>query len=95
VTGTNYTLTGASGSVLITNPYNVISNTASLDITGTNFVVCWASVPGVVYNVLTNTCLAPPQSWAATGTITATSATTCFTLPGGMSSNVFVLIQQQ
>jgi hypothetical protein len=99
VTAGNYTLTGASGAVTIMNPYTPFSITSwSLDITGTDFVVCWQSVPGVVYNVLTNTSLAPPQSWAVTGSpITATDTSTCFTLPGGIvgNTNVFVEILEQ
>jgi hypothetical protein len=98
LTAGNYTLTGVSGIVTITNPYIPLSITSSsLDITGTNFVVCWYSVPGIVYNVLTNTSLAPPQSWAvAGGPITATNTNTCFTLPGGIlgNTNVNVMIQQ-
>jgi hypothetical protein len=98
LTAGNYTLTGVSGIVTITNPYiPFLITSSSLDTTGTNFVVCWHSVPGVVYNVLTNTSLAPPQSWAvAGGPITATNTTTCFALPGGIvgSTNAYVVIQQ-
>jgi hypothetical protein len=95
----DYTLTGASGTVTITNPYTPFSITSSsLDITGTNLVVCWQSVPGVVYIVLTTTSLVPAQSWAVTGgPIPATGTNTCFTLPGGIvgSTNTFVTIQEQ
>jgi hypothetical protein len=84
--------------VTVTNPYApFLITSSSLDNTGTNFVVCWQSVPGVVYNVLTNTSLAPSQSWAvAGGPITATNTNTCFTLPGGIlrNTNVNVVIQQ-
>jgi hypothetical protein len=97
-TGSNYTLAGVSGSVTITNPFNAFSITsASLDNTGTNFVVCWQSVPGVAYNVLTNNSLVSPHIWAvAGGPITATATTTCFTLPGGIAGNpsTFVAIKQ-
>ena len=82
--------------VTITNPSFSITS-SSLDITGTNFVVCWHSVPGIVYNVLTNTSVNTPQSWAvAGGPITATNTNTCFTLPGGIlgNTNVNVVIQQ-
>ncbi len=92
-----YTLTGASGSVSITNPFNPFSIVCSfLDNTGTNIVVCWASLPGVTYTVLTNTSLNPPQTWAAAGTTTATGTNTCFTLPGGImgNTNVNVVIKQ-
>jgi len=95
----NYTLTGATGAVTITNPhapFSVVS--VSLENEGTNLVVCWQSVPGVVYKVLTNTSLLPPQSWSVTGSpISATGTNTCFTLSGGIAgnSNTFVIIQQQ
>jgi hypothetical protein len=59
--------------------------------------VCWQSIPGVSYNVLTNTSLAAPQAWSiAGGSILATNTNTCFTLPGGMlgNTNVNVVIQQ-
>ena len=99
--GTNaasYTLAGATGSVTITNSFNPFSITSSsLDVTGTNVVVCWQSVPGVVYNVMTNTGLDAPESWAAAGApITATNTTTCFKLPGGIvgHTNTFVVIKQ-
>lgn len=98
VTATNYTLVGASGSVNITNPFNPFSIvSSSLDATRTNLVVCWDSVPGVVYTIMTNGTLAGPQAWAASGgPITATNTTTCYTLPGGLGgANVFVAIKQQ
>jgi len=97
VTAGNYTLVGASGTVTIVNPFNPFSITSSsLDLTGTNVVICWQSVPGVVYNVLTNTSLAPPQAWAPAGSpITATNTTTCVTLPvAGGNTNAFVVIKQ-
>jgi hypothetical protein len=98
LTAGNYALAGVSGAVTVTNPYApFLITSSSLDNTGTNFVVCWQSVPGVVYNVLTNTSLAPSQSWAvAGGPITATNTNTCFTLPGGIlrNTNVNVVIQQ-
>ncbi len=51
-----------------------------------------------MYKVMTNTSLAPPQSWAVTGSpISATGTNTCFTLPGGIvgNTNTFVTIQEQ
>jgi hypothetical protein len=78
------------------NPQFSITS-ASLDITGTNFVVCWESSPSAVYTVMTNTSLAAPASWTSVGgPIIATSTTTCFTLPGGIvgQTNVFVEIKQ-
>jgi len=95
----NYTLTGASGTVTISNPQTPFSITSSsVSTVGTNIVVCWQSVPGVVYDVLTNASLAPPQSWTVAGSpISATGTNTCITLPGGTSgnTNIFVIIQEQ
>jgi subtilase family serine protease len=104
----NYDLCTGLGTMNGTNLINALAfssppapfliTSCSLDSTGTNLVVCWQSVPGGVYNVLTNTSLAPPQSWAVTGgPISATGTNTCFTLPGGIvgNTNVFVLIQEQ
>jgi hypothetical protein len=90
----NYTLTGATlGTVTITDPFNPITLTAALDNTGTNFVVTWASVPGVVYNVLTNASLNPPQTWSSVANVTATNTITSFLLPG-TAGNLFVVIKQ-
>ena len=65
---------------------------------GTNGVVCWQSVPGHDYDVLTNIDLTvPTASWPAVNAIVikATNNTTCFTLPGGIAnSNVFVRIRK-
>ncbi|MGD0812821.1 MAG: Ig-like domain-containing protein [Verrucomicrobiota bacterium] len=97
VRATNYTLMGASGAVTITNAFNPFSIvSASIDHTGTNVVVCWQSVPGVVYNVLTDSSLRPPQSWAGSGTpVTASNTITCYTLSKGMTNgSVFVVIKQ-
>lgn len=93
----NYTLSGASGIVSITNPaapYSILSSS----VVGNNLVVCWESVPGVVYTLLTNSSLNSPQTWGAAGApITATDTNTCFTLPGGIAgnANTFVQIQSQ
>jgi len=92
----NYTLTGFSGTVTITSPLLTITS-SFLDATGSNFVVCWQSMPGVSYNVLTNTSLTAPQPWGIIGgPIMATNTNTCFTLPGGIhaNTNVFVVIEQ-
>jgi hypothetical protein len=83
VNASNYTVSGASGLVTITNSFAPFSITSSsVNLIGTNFVVCWQSVPGVAYNVLTSTNLLPPQTWTvAAGPITATNTTTCYTWP--------------
>jgi hypothetical protein len=90
--GLTQTLPG--GQTVSYAPFEITS--WSLDATETNLVVCWQSVPGVTYNVLTNTSLASPQNWGVVGSpILATSTNTCFTLPGGVShTNVFVVIKQ-
>jgi len=79
-------------------PLTFSITSASLGASGTNFTVCWHSVPGGVYSVLTNSSLATaPASWPAAGNpITATSSNTCFTLPGGIGGKprVFVVIKQ-
>ncbi|EEF62267.1 autotransporter-associated beta strand repeat protein [Pedosphaera parvula Ellin514] len=76
----NYTLTGASGTVLITSPSITISS-EFVDSTGTNFVITWASSAGVVYHVIgTNNVAAPQASWpTVAGPITATGASTSVT----------------
>src|SRR5208283_4593679 len=63
---TDYTVAGASGTVTITNPPadELIITSASLDITGTNLVFSWQSVPGVTYTVLTNNIMNPMQNWS-------------------------------
>ncbi len=95
----NYTVTGASGAVTITNPFNPISITsAALDVSGTNLVFSWQSVPGVVYTVLTNNALTSIQNWSVAGIlVTATNTTTSITMPGVVfaGSNLFVAIKQQ
>ncbi|MGD0258858.1 MAG: PA14 domain-containing protein [Verrucomicrobiota bacterium] len=95
----NYSITYNTGTLTVNPlPATFSITSASLDSTGTNFVVCWQSVSNVVYYVLTNTSLAVPRaSWPTNGTpITATNTTTCFTLPGGIvrKTNVFVVIEQ-
>jgi autotransporter-associated beta strand protein len=64
-----------------------------LDNTGTNVVVCWTSVPGEVYDVMTNTSLNGNGAWVSAGNTNATSTSTCFTLPGGIIGNPHVFVQ--
>jgi hypothetical protein len=69
--------------------------TSSLDATRTNFVVCWKSVPGLLYNVMTNASLTAPASWASAGSTNASSTNTCFTLRGlAGKPHVFVEIMK-
>ena len=81
----NYTLAGASGTVIITAtsvpPFSITSG--AVDVTGTNFVMTWQSVPGATYLVVGSTNLtAVFSNWAiVAGPITATSSTTSATNP--------------
>lgn len=101
----NYTFTGGSGSITITNPYYPINiSSESVDSTGTNLTVCFPTVPGVTYTILTNTTLnnstwvnvggssTPPSPFTASGT------STCVTIPGvGLvngNPTVFISIKQ-
>ena len=98
-TAPDYTLSGATGSVLITNPFTAFMITnAYLDGTGTNLVVCWQSVPGVSYNVLTNTSISTNGSWVDLGgpisPVLATTNSLCVTIPGATNADTFVLIKQ-
>jgi autotransporter-associated beta strand protein len=95
----DYTLAGATGSVTITNPFTPFSITsAMLDSTGTNLVVCWQSIPGVSYNVLTNTSIGSNGLWMDLGPplspVVAVTNITCVTIPGATNTNAFVLIKQ-
>jgi len=78
-TAPDYTLAGATGAVTVTNPhlpYSFIA--ASFDNVGTNIVMVWTSVPGVVYQVLgSGSASAPLNTWTNVGSpITATSTLT-------------------
>ena len=85
--------TGFLNVVPLPPPFSITSE--ALDSTGTNFVVCWTSVPGQNYDVMTNTSVTGSGSWVSTGYTNATDTTTCFTLPGGIvgKPSVFVRIQ--
>jgi hypothetical protein len=80
---TNYTLSGASGSVLITVPPFAITS-ETVDETGTNFILTWQSVPGATYYVIGNSNATTALNlWpdAGSGAITATGTTTSVTIP--------------
>ena len=67
---------------------------ASLDPKGGFLVVCWQSVPSLIYYVLTNNTISP-QVWAvAAGPITATDISTCYMVPV-TRTNIFVRIEHQ
>lgn len=79
-TAPNYTLAGVSGAVNITNPNLPFSITSGcFDSTGTNFVMAWNSIPGVVYQVRSSTDL---NTWSNVGTpIEAVGTTTTGSIP--------------
>ena len=85
--------TGFLNVVPLPPPFSITSE--ALDSTGTNFVVCWTSVPGQNYDVMTNTSVTGSGLWVSAGYTNATDTSTCFTLPGGIVGNpsVFVRIQ--
>jgi autotransporter-associated beta strand protein len=85
--------TGFLNVVPLPPPFSITSE--ALDSTGTNFVVCWTSVPGQNYDVMTNTSLTGNGAWVSVGNTNATGTTACFTLPGGIvgKPSVFVRIQ--
>jgi hypothetical protein len=98
-TAGDYTLAGATGSVTISNSFNAfLITTAALDSTRTNLVVCWQSVPGVTYNVLTNTSLSTNGAWVDVGSpaspVTASGTSQCVTIPGATNASTYVLIKQ-
>jgi len=91
----NYTLTGASGSVVITNPYLPFAiSSANIDVTRTNFVLVWQSTPGVVYKVMASTDLA---TWTQVGTpilATGTSTTNLVSMSNHPAGAFFQVIEQ-
>ncbi len=87
---TNYTLTGASGSVTITVPaFSILSE--YVDGTGTNLIITWQSAPGATYHVIGNTDVtAALSTWTnVSGPITATGTNTSFTNPLIQPAGVF------
>jgi len=90
----NGIITGSGLLNVVTPSIEITSE--SLDTTKTLFTVCWSSVTGIYYDVLTNSTFNSNGSWVSAGSVSASGTTTCFTLPGTIvgQSNVFVLIQQ-
>jgi hypothetical protein len=79
-TASNYTLAGASGAVVVTNPHEPFSiATPYIDNTGTNLVLIWNSIPGLTYQVRGSTDL---NIWTNVGDpINATDTQTTNTVP--------------
>jgi autotransporter-associated beta strand protein len=104
-TEANYNFTYVSGTLTVTNNYATFLVTSNY-LTNGNLEVCWQSVPGVVYNVLTNTTLVTNATLLTNGwmdalgaanpssPVTANSTNTCVTISGVSGTNVFVLIKQ-
>lgn len=71
--------------------------TISLAVVNNNqLVITWSSASGADYNVYTTPSLAPPVTWTLVNSspIPATGASTSYTLPGTVSGNLFVTVQQ-
>ncbi len=77
----------AGAGTLVVSPAFII--TSEQVQSGTNVVVCWQSTVGYNYDVLTNGNLSIPAAWAQVNSsdITATSTTTCYTLPGATTNS--------
>jgi hypothetical protein len=93
----NYTLLGASGTVTIIASSNVppFSITGgSVDVSGSNFVITWQSVPGAVYQVVGSTnAISALATWTNIGgPITASNTTTSATNPITSSQSFFDVI---
>ncbi len=86
----NYTLTGASGSVVITAAGFLITG-EYMDGTGTNLVITWQSTPGTTYQVVgyTNVTTAVSNWMTVGGPITATNASTTLAIPLSGNLQVF------
>jgi hypothetical protein len=92
-TEANYNFTYVSGTLTVTNNYAPFLVTSNY-LTNGNLEVCWQSVPGVVYNVLTNTTMDALGAANPSSPVTANSTNTCVTISGVSGTNVFVLIKQ-
>jgi autotransporter-associated beta strand protein len=100
-TAPDYTLTGVTGAVVVTNPNTGTNNTlqitsANADGSG-NLVITWNSIPGVTYSILTNASLG--SGWTDIGsplspTAPAATNTDTATIPGATNGAEFVLIKQ-
>ncbi len=85
----------ASEMLTITNSFPPIT-LAATNVPG-GLEVCWNSVPGVTYNVLTNGILDNSTPWVVDtgiGPITATLSNTCVTIPGPLTSPLYVTVNQ-
>jgi len=85
-----YTLTGATGSVAITNPHNTFSIT-SVSLNSGNVLIGWTAVPGVSYQLLGSTSLTTPlTSWGTVGAaISATGTSMSTSTPVSGSAKFF------
>jgi len=69
---------------------------SSATISGGQLVISWSSVAGGSYNVYTTPSLNPPATWTLVNSspIPSQGTTTTFTVPGAVSGNLFVTVQQ-
>jgi len=93
----NYTLAGATGNVTITSsnsvpPFSIMSG--AVDVTGSNFILTWQSVPGATYHVVGSTNPAAALSnWpTVAGPLTASNTNTSVTNPISSSMTIFDVI---
>ena len=95
-TAPNYTLSGASGSVIVTNPHTPFTITSSaFDHVGTNIVIIYQSVPGVVYQVLSSpNAAAALNTWTNEGSaVTATDVFTTNVIPASTSGTKVYIVK--
>ncbi len=91
----NYTLAGASGTVVIVvPPFRITSE--GMDATGTNVVIAWQSAPGGIYQVLDSTNIAASlNGWIKVGPpVVATTTTAAATIPVTEHAYIFDIVAQ-
>jgi hypothetical protein len=94
-TAPDYTLSGASGSVVVSNPHTPFTIlSAKLDNTHTNLVIVYQTVPGVVYQMLSSPSItAHLNTWTNEGpqvTAVGTLTTNIVTTTGGSTKSYAV-----
>ena len=95
-TAPNYTLSGASGSVIVTNPHTPFTITSStFNHVGTNIAIVYQSVPGVVYQVLSSpNAAAALNTWTNEGSaVTATDVFTTNVIPASTSGTKVYIVK--
>ncbi len=95
-TAPDYTLVGATGSVVVSNPHTPFTITSSaFDHVGTNIVIVYQTVPGVVYQVLSSPVVtAPLNTWTNEGsTVTATDVLTTNVIPASTTGTKTYIVK--